>query len=347
MGESVNQSGANLIYCQTKEQTVKEIFMKPEFHGFRLPRIIRSRGSAEESVLTNSRQAGCGCEGHGEDEKGCSCQGNCAREFYRGIGKGRFGGGRVSSLTDCKDAECMNSAAEERGADNGAGRGYALRNGKGENSSQRGSYGNSPRASYGGKGGNGGNGVCPHGGGEGEAPYGRFGGKGGNGGNGGVSSDMNVAGCRSEVSENFTYDKGNAPYAFDISGATAENENYRTVLWTGKHLQLTVMSIPVGEETGIEMHPDLDQFVRIESGEGEVVMGRLKSNLGYRVELGAGFGILIPAGTYHNIVNTGNVPLKLYSVYTPKAHPFGTVDVTRADAEKRESEKKDKSDGLK
>ncbi|MBR5818226.1 MAG: hypothetical protein IKY62_06225, partial [Clostridia bacterium] len=263
--------------------------MKPEFHGFRLPRIIRSRGSAEESVLTNSRQAGRGCEGHGEDEKGCSCQGNCAREFYRGIGKGRFGGGRVSSLTDCKDAECMNSAAEERGADNGAGWGYALRNGKGENSSQRGSYGNSPRTSYGGKGGNGGNGVCPHGGGEGEAPYGRFGGKGGNGGNGvcphgggegeapygrfggkggnggngGVSSDMNAAGCRSEESENFTYVKGNAPYAFDISGATAENENYRTVLWTGKHLQLTVMSIPVGEETGIEMHPDLDQFVRI------------------------------------------------------------------------------------
>ena len=100
------------------------------------------------------------------------------------------------------------------------------------------------------------------------------------------------------------------------------------------------MSIPVGEETGVEMHPDLDQFIRIESGMGEVSMGRLRSNMNYKVALDRDFAILIPAGTYHNVVNTGKVPLKLYSIYTPKAHPFGTVDITKADSERREMEEK-------
>ena len=140
--------------------------------------------------------------------------------------------------------------------------------------------------------------------------------------------------CRGEDSNK---DLGNAPYAFDIAGATASNDTYRTALWTGKHLQLTVMSIPVGEEAGIEMHNDLDQFIRIESGSGRVEMGRLKSNMNYKVPLDSRYAILIPAGTYHNIINTGRVPLKLYSIYTPKGHPFGTVDKTKSDAEKREN----------
>ncbi len=140
--------------------------------------------------------------------------------------------------------------------------------------------------------------------------------------------------CRGEDSN---MDLGNAPYAFDIESATGSNNNYRTALWTGKHLQLTVMSIPVGEETGVEMHSDLDQFIRIESGTGRVEMGRLKSNMNYKIPLDSRYAVLIPAGTYHNIINTGRTPLKLYSIYTPKAHPFGTVDATKADAERREN----------
>lgn len=132
-------------------------------------------------------------------------------------------------------------------------------------------------------------------------------------------------------------DLGNAPYAFDIKSATSNNTNYRSALWTGKHLQLTVMSIPVGEQTGIEYHDGLDQFIRIESGNGIVQMGKLKSNMNYKVDLDSRFAIIIPAGTYHNIINTGRTPLKLYSIYTPKAHPFGTIDKTKADSDKRES----------
>lgn len=141
-------------------------------------------------------------------------------------------------------------------------------------------------------------------------------------------------GCRSDDSN---LDLGNAPYAFDIENATGSNNNYRTALWTGKHLQLTVMSIPVGEETGVEMHNDLDQFIRIESGTGRVEMGRLKSNMNYKIPLDSRYAVLIPAGTYHNIINTGRTPLKLYSIYTPKAHPFGTVDATKADSDRREN----------
>lgn len=140
-------------------------------------------------------------------------------------------------------------------------------------------------------------------------------------------------GCRGEDSNR---DFGNAPYAFDIENATGTNTDYRAALWTGKHLQLTVMSIPAGEETGIEMHSNLDQFIRIESGTGRVEMGRLKSNMNYKVPLDSRYAVIIPAGTYHNIINTGRVPLKLYSIYTPKEHPFGTVDRTKADSEKRE-----------
>lgn len=157
-----------------------------------------------------------------------------------------------------------------------------------------------------------------------------------------TESNSNSNGAQGEApdcrGEDTNRDLGNAPYAFDIANATASNDTYRTALWTGKHLQLTVMSIPVGEETGIEMHNDLDQFIRIESGSGRVEMGRLRSNMNYKVPLDSRYAILIPAGTYHNIINTGRVPLKLYSIYTPKGHPFGTIDKTKADADAREKQ---------
>ena len=131
-------------------------------------------------------------------------------------------------------------------------------------------------------------------------------------------------------------DMGNAPYVLDIQNATDTNRDYRAALWTGKHMQLTVMSIPVGGDTGIEMHDGLDQFIRVESGSGKVEMGRIKDSMNYTAQLDSRHAILIPEGTYHNIINTGRTPLKLYSIYTPKAHPFGTVDKTKEDSEHRE-----------
>ncbi len=133
-------------------------------------------------------------------------------------------------------------------------------------------------------------------------------------------------------------DVGNSPYAFNIEHASEANQNFRTTVWTGRNLQLTLMSIPVGEDIGTEIHDDIDQFIGIQSGVGEVCMGRLKNNMNYKQALNSDYAILIPAGTFHNIKNTGKSPLKLYSVYAPRKHPFGTVDKTKDDAEMRESE---------
>lgn len=130
-------------------------------------------------------------------------------------------------------------------------------------------------------------------------------------------------------------DRGGEPYVLNISKATRVNNNYRTALWTGNHLQLTLMSIRVGGEIGLEVHPDTDQFLRIEQGNGLVKMGKDKDSLPYQKRVGAGSAILVPAGTWHNLVNTGNIPIKLYSIYAPPNHPKGTIQKTKsiADAE--------------
>ena len=129
-------------------------------------------------------------------------------------------------------------------------------------------------------------------------------------------------------------DYGCEPFIFNINHATNRNENFRTALWTGEHLQLTLMSIPPCGDIGVEMHADVDQFVRLECGKAKVYMGSCRSNL---CEMGCADGnyaILIPAGTWHNIVNVGNCPVKLSSLYAPPQHPFGTVHKTKADAER-------------
>ena len=123
-------------------------------------------------------------------------------------------------------------------------------------------------------------------------------------------------------------------YIVNIDKAAKLNPNYRTALWTGEYLQTTLMSIPVGGDIGLEMHPDLDQFIRIEYGYALVMMGREKDALDYRQRVNADFAVFVPANTWHNIVNIGNVPLKLYSIYAPPHHPFGTVQKTKFDAEK-------------
>lgn len=133
-------------------------------------------------------------------------------------------------------------------------------------------------------------------------------------------------------------DYGPKPFVINIVDATKQNDNFRTALWTGKHLQLTLMSIPVGGEIGLEMHPNLDQFIRIEEGKGLVKMGNSKDNLDFQERVHDDFIFIIPAGTWHNLVNTGDVPIKLYSIYAPPQHPFGTVHKTKADAEEAEAE---------
>lgn len=124
-------------------------------------------------------------------------------------------------------------------------------------------------------------------------------------------------------------DHGPEPYAVNIDLATKQNNNYRTALWTGTHFQVTLMSIKVGEDIGLEIHPNIDQFIRIEDGQGIVRMGKSKDNLDFQGKVRDGFAIMIPAGTWHNVVNTGNKPLKLYSIYAPPQHPQGVVQVNK------------------
>ena len=132
-------------------------------------------------------------------------------------------------------------------------------------------------------------------------------------------------------------DHGPNPYVVDIEKATLQNENFRTALWTGTHLQATLMKIEPGEDVGLESHPHVDQFLRIEEGQALVMMGDSANNLNFRQPAFNNFAIFVPAGTWHNIINVGRGPLKLYSIYAPPNHPKGTVHRTKAIAEKMES----------
>ncbi|QIW22291.1 cupin domain-containing protein [Bacillus thuringiensis] len=127
-------------------------------------------------------------------------------------------------------------------------------------------------------------------------------------------------------------DYGPKPFVVNINEATKQNNTYRTALWTGTHLQVTLMSLNVGEDIGLEMHSNVDQFLRIEQGQGIIQMGKSKDYLNFKRNVYDDYAIMIPAGTWHNLTNTGNIPLKLYSIYAPPNHPFGTVHVTKADA---------------
>jgi len=142
-------------------------------------------------------------------------------------------------------------------------------------------------------------------------------------------------GNRRRISPDKT-DYGPEPFVVNIDNVTTENCYYRTALWTGNHLQLTLMSIKVGGDIGLEMHQNLDQFIRIEEGCGLVKMGRNKDKLNYQRNVNGNYAILIPAGTWHNLINTGNRPLKLYSIYAPPQHPHGTIHETKEIAEQQE-----------
>ena len=112
----------------------------------------------------------------------------------------------------------------------------------------------------------------------------------------------------------------------DIEGLAVQNGDFRRVIYTTRNCQLVLMALKPKEEIGAEVHK-LDQFFRVEEGSGEAVLD------GVRTEIRAGFAVLVPAGTKHNITNTGKAPLKLYTLYAPPNHRDGVVHHTRADAE--------------
>ncbi|AIQ42868.1 cupin [Paenibacillus sp. FSL R5-0912] len=125
-------------------------------------------------------------------------------------------------------------------------------------------------------------------------------------------------------------DYGQCPLVVNIDQAARQNQNYRTALWTGKYFQVTLMSINVGDDIGLEVHPTTDQFIRIEEGQGLVQMGDRKDHLDFKVMANDDYAIMIPAGKWHNLTNTGNKPLKIYVIYAPPEHPYGTVHETKA-----------------
>lgn len=131
-------------------------------------------------------------------------------------------------------------------------------------------------------------------------------------------------------------DSGPNPFVVNIDDATEQNNTFRTVLWTGDDLQVTLMSIDIGDDIGLEVHPTGDQFIRIEEGQGLVKMGDSKDNLDFQRKIYDDYAIMIPAGKWHNVINTGNKPLKLYAIYAPPEHPHGAVHETKADAEAAE-----------
>ncbi len=117
-------------------------------------------------------------------------------------------------------------------------------------------------------------------------------------------------------------------YVGPIEKATLENGFFRKVLFTGQHAQLVVMCLQPNEEIGNEVHPHVDQFFRLEAGTAKFIFNGTEEHL-----VKDGEAVIVPAGTYHNVVNTSATkPLKLYTIYTPPQHPDGTVHKTKAEA---------------
>ena len=118
-----------------------------------------------------------------------------------------------------------------------------------------------------------------------------------------------------------------AGYVINIEEKSLDNDYFREVLFTASHMQLVVMSLGPGEEIGLETHDDVDQFIRVEAGDGKAVLN------GQEHALADGSAVVIPAGTEHNIINTSQQePLKLYTIYTPPEHPDGTINKDKAEA---------------
>jgi mannose-6-phosphate isomerase-like protein (cupin superfamily) len=122
----------------------------------------------------------------------------------------------------------------------------------------------------------------------------------------------------------------------NITQITIDNSNFRTVAFTGKHTQITLMRLGPGEEIGWEAHSHLDQFLRLEQGQARVEFGRSRDQVDETHDVEDDWAFNVPAGTWHNVLNTGTGDVKLYSLYSPPEHPAGTVHRTKAEAEAAE-----------
>ena len=127
--------------------------------------------------------------------------------------------------------------------------------------------------------------------------------------------------------------QGEQSNIINIRNETLCNQNFRKEIWTGAGLQITVMSIPVGGEIGLELHDNLDQFIKVESGCADVYMGQSKQCVKFIGKINANYAVVVPSGMWHNILNVGACPLKVYSVYAPPKHPIGTLHKTKLDAD--------------
>ncbi len=124
----------------------------------------------------------------------------------------------------------------------------------------------------------------------------------------------------------------------DIEKVTLENGTFRTVLFTGKNVQLTVMRLAPGEEIGLEMHDHVDQFLRIEQGKAQVTFGPSRDEVAETHDVEDDWAVIVAAGTWHNVINAGDGDLKLYSLYSPPEHPSETVHRTKEEADAAEAE---------
>ncbi|MCL2587444.1 MAG: cupin domain-containing protein [Firmicutes bacterium] len=117
----------------------------------------------------------------------------------------------------------------------------------------------------------------------------------------------------------------------NIEDETKDNPNFRKILWTGENLQVSLMSLQPGEDIGLEVHPDHDQFFRVEKGSGQFVSGEAQDSLSHPVPIKSDWAVMVHKGTWHNIINTGEKPMKLYTIYGPTHHEPGTIHATKAD----------------
>jgi mannose-6-phosphate isomerase-like protein (cupin superfamily) len=131
-------------------------------------------------------------------------------------------------------------------------------------------------------------------------------------------------------------DRGPEPFVVDIERATLDNANYRTPLGSGGNLQMTVMHIDPGHDIGLEVHTHGDQFLRIERGRARVQMGPTADDLSFDEEVEDDWVILVPAGTWHNVTNIAEEPLKVYALYAPPEHPHGTTHRTKEESDAAE-----------
>ncbi len=127
-------------------------------------------------------------------------------------------------------------------------------------------------------------------------------------------------------------DMGPNPWVLDIEAATLANPHYRIAVWTGPYMQMVLMTLQPGESIDLEVHEDHDQFIRIEQGQARVLMGQTADELDFDAHVEGDWAIMIPAGYWHEIRNTGDNELKLYTLYAPSEHPAGTLHETYEDA---------------